>query len=162
MGPVSYVKGSTKYSVQPITTYEMIDHDIGLVIDIIEDTPIDLYRKNMEMGVDQGLTYAIFKGNVRVGFVYNRVEKGKYYGSSIFIDKDIIGLLVALRTMFEIVDKKTITFAPHKDNLKYFKSMTTGESIRAYHSGKSTVVILKEKMLEEGVKLFKYFGLERV
>ena len=162
MVPVSYIKGSTRYNVQPITTYEMIEHDIGMVLELIEGTSISEYRYNMEVSVDQGLAYAVFKGTERLGFVYNRVENNKYYGSSIFIHKDVIGLMVALRTMFEIVDYKKIEFAPHKDNLKYFKSMIAGDKIRAYHSGKPTVTITKERMWDEGVRLFKYFGLERV
>ena len=162
MEAASYIKGSTRYNVQPITTYEMIEHDIGMVLELIEGTSLSEYRYNMEVAVDQGLAYAVYKGLTRLGFVYNRIEGNKYYGSSIFIHKDIIGTMIALRTMFEIVDYKKIEFAPHKDNLKYFKSMIAGNNIRAYHSGRPTVTITKDKMWDEGVRLFKYFGLEKV
>lgn len=160
MVAASYIRGSTKYSVEPITTYEMIDHDIGMVLELIEGTPLDKYRHNMEVSVDQRLAYAVFKGTERVGFVYNRVEGNKYYGSSIYVWKDLVAMMVAMKTMFEIAPYKKITFVPHKDNLKYFKSMIAGDKIRAYHSGKTTVTIVGDKLMAEGPRLFEYLGIE--
>ena len=159
---VSYKRGSTSYTVEPIDSYDMIDRDISVVIDLIEGTPLDGYRSNMETSVDQGLAYAIFKDNLRIGFVYNRVEAGAYLGSSIFINKDLVAMNLAMKTMFEIYDARSIRFTPHQDNLRYFKSMVRGTSIRAYYSGVPYVTIIRDDIIAKGKEMFFYLGLEVV
>lgn len=162
METVSYT--STKgdiYRIEPIIDTLFIDEDMLSVIDIVSDTDLVQYKSAMEDSIKQKLAYSVYENGARVGFVYNRVFKGKYYGASIYI-KGVIPVIVALRSMFEIADFKSISFIPHKNNLKYFKSMIEGHNIRAYHSGIPTITIKKERMWNNGVKLFSYFGLEKI
>lgn len=160
MEVVSYISPKHTYKIVPITDDLHVNDDIASVADIIEGTDVQEYKSAVLDSIDQELAYSVYKDEERVGFVYNRVYDNKYYCASIRID-DPIAVVVALRSMFEIANYTKILFLPHNDNLKYFKSMIDGHVIRAFHSGLPSVSITKKRMWDEGVRLFKYFGLEK-
>lgn len=159
MDHASYTCDGLTYRVSFIEDTSSIDSDIATVIDTVQDTDIDVYRSNMVMSVEQHLAYCIYKNDVRVGFVYNRVENGLYLGSSINIT-DTIAMLIALKTMFEIYDYHKIQFVPHNRDIRMFKSMAYGPDIRSYYSSNEYLVIRREDIEKNGLRLFKYLGIQ--
>lgn len=156
----SYRSSTDLYEVRMITTQTKINADVDTVRDVIKDTSIVKYKEAMKESVRQKLAYAVWKNGERVGFVYNRIEGYRYLGCSINI-LDHIAMILAMKTMFEICDKHKIEFAPHTGNLKYFKSMLLGHSIRGWHQGeRDSVVVMREDVESKGLKMFKYLGLE--
>jgi len=118
-----------------------------------------VYRDNMVASVYQDMAYCVYKNDVRIGFVYNRVEKYRYFGASIWM-KDTIGMIIAMKTMFEVCDNHKIELVPHEGGMKDFLSMATGTSIRTYHTrNRDAIVFLKEDLAPKGERLFKYFGI---
>jgi len=157
---VSYTnKQGAQYTVHKIEDLNQIDLDIAEVEDKLIDTYLPLYKKNMVTSLEQGLAFAIFKEDKRIGFVYMLVKDNMYIGVSIHLEKDVTGMLIGLRTIFEIYDAHKIKVTPHPGGLKYFLSMATGSSIRAYHTHGSPLTILREDIYEKGKKMFKYLGL---
>lgn len=162
MEAVSYTKDNHRYDVIPITDESYINADMQTVATEIQDTDPAAYRANMQLGVQQGLAYSIFRDGIRIGFVYNRIENNRYYGSSIFIDRDLAGMIVAFKSMFEICDKHKIEFVPHTGNLHYFKSMIDGSTLRLFHNGAPTVTIMRDKMIADGYRAFHYLGIQQL
>ena len=159
MGHASYIQESDVYEVRYITEDTSIDTDIEVVLPAITDTAIEVYRANMAESVNQGLAYAIYKNNTKVGFVYNYIRESKYYGASIYIPGSVVTCL-GLKTMFEICDNHKIQFVPHANNLSGFLPMATGENIRAYHSGKPFISVTKKYMYPRVKKLYHYLNIQ--
>lgn len=157
----SYKSNTDIYEVRMITTEDMIDTDMRSVSETIQDTDPIVYRENMVESITQSLAYDIWKNGTRVGFVYNRVDGYRYLGCSINI-WDHIGMLLAMKTMFEICDKHKIEFAPHTGNLKWFKSMVQGAKLFEYNNGGTCIPILKRDVEANGVRMFKYLGIEKL
>ena len=160
MADMKFKQDANIYEIVPITSYKFIYEDLAKVIDMIGNTLVSDYITNMRQSVDQGLAYDIRKNGERVGFVYNREENGRYYGASIYV-WDSVAMFLAMKHMFEISDKHKITFIPHGDNWKYFKSMIDGRKIRMFYSGANDVTITRDIVDKAyGIKMFRYLGLE--
>ena len=159
MEAVSYICDGSVYRVEAIVDYNFIEEDIATVIETIDDMSIVEYRKNMEIAVDQGYACSVYKDGDRIGFFYNRSEDLKYIGCSIWLGRDAIGMLLGLKTIFEIGDYHKIVFMPHGDNWKYFKSIALGSSIRGYHLERTPLVILKDDVVQKGKRMFEYYGV---
>lgn len=160
MEAVSYTCNGVVYRVEPITNIDVIDGDIATVLDTISDTSLELYKDNMIKAVQQEFAFAVYKDTIRVGFIYNYMDRYKYIGASVYIKDDIISAIIALRTMFEINTTHKLTFIPHKNGLRYFKSMATGQSIRAFHGTGSPLVVLRDDVYSKGLRMFKYLGIK--
>ena len=159
MDHASYICDGITYRVSYIEDTSSIDDDIATVIDTIQDTDIDVYRANMVKSVEQHLAYCIYKNDIRVGFIYNRIEGDLYLGASINIT-DTIAMLIALKTMFEIYDSHKIQFVPHNRDIRMFKSMAYGPDIRSYYSSDGYLVIRRADIENNGKRLFNYLGIE--
>jgi hypothetical protein len=159
MVAASYISDGIEYSVTPIVDYSHIDSDIEVVHDRITDTSLEYYEQNMEDSVDQNLAFSVLKDGTRVGFVYMRMEGYKYIGACVYIHSDAISSIVGLKTIFDMNDSHKVLFTPHENGLKYFKSMATGPSIRAYHATGTPLTIKRDTVYTKGVKIFKYLGV---
>ena len=155
----TYACKGSNYYVKSIKDYSYIATDTYQIIDAIEDTDIAKYKANMKLSVDQELAYSIYKDTERVGYVYNYTIDKAYYGASINIQNPV-AMILGLKTMFEIYDSHKISFVPHKNNLKYFKSLALGSSIREYHNYNTPVAILRDALLTKGRKAFFYMKIE--
>jgi len=156
----SYTCDGDLYRVEMITDTSMIDADMATVGDVIDDIDPEVYRDNMVASVYQDMAYCIYKNDVRIGFVYNRVERYRYFGASIWM-KDTIGMIIAMKTMFEVCDNHKIEIVPHEGCIIDYISMASGTSIRTYHCGtRDAIVFLRDELVPKGEKLFKYFGIQ--
>lgn len=156
-----YFVNNNIYNINKIIDVIEIDKDLEEVLDAITDTPLDKYKENMIKSVQQELAFSIYKDNIKIGFVYNYMEDFKYIGASMYIHTDIIATLLAFKTIFDINDTHKLSFIPHQDGIKYFKSIVLGDSIRAYHKIGSPVVVLRSTIYEKGFKMFKYLGIKK-
>lgn len=158
----SYTNKRNLFIVVAVTDPTFVEEDYETVKDLITDTDMELYKQKMYQSVEQGLAYRVYKDNVLTGFVYNIIHNGKYYGASIKV-VDIESTLIALKTMFDIVDYHKIEFLPHTHSLQMFKSMIRGTVIRTFHNrGRGTLSILRSDIVPLGERLFKYFQLEEL
>ena len=159
MEVASYICDGIVYTVKLIGDEGQVPKDIEKVLHLIDDTDPLVYANNMIESVHQGLAYELYKENDRMGFVYNRIEDGNYYGASICID-DTICMLIALKTMFELYETHKISFMPHTTNLQCFKAMAYGPDIRMHYSAGNPLIIRRDELEQKGLKLFRYFGIE--
>ena len=159
MEAVSYISDGVTYKVEPILDDSFIAGDMLTVADAVQDTDPDEYKSAMEKSVEQELAFSVYVEDTRVGFVYCYKEDFKYIGASLYIHHNLISVLVALRTIFEMSDSHKLVFTPHEDGLQYFKSMCTGPSIRAYHAVGSPVTVLRSSIYAKGERLFSYLGI---
>lgn len=161
MPHVSYTNNGNLYEIKPIEDTIHLEWDIESVQDIIEGVDIAEYRNKMIQSIIQGYAYALYVNGERKGFFYNTVDdEGRYYGNSIRIDSDIIGVFFMLKQMFDIYPAHKIIFMPHRDNIKYFKSMIRGDKIRAYNVNNTPVTITREVYDKYAARLRKYFWSE--
>lgn len=163
MGLASYTNGNDIFTVNKIETYEPIERDSAEALSLVnyDVDSEEEYKLAMQESVNQRLAYEVIKNDTRVGYVYNRIVDGVYYGSCI----NVIGfeaMVIALKTMFEIHDSHKIVFKPHGGNLNLFKSLVLGQTIRAWHNGKETVSVMKDVVLSRGEKAFSYLGLKEL
>lgn len=133
---------------------------------VLSDTVIenvDEYSARMHEAIDQGLAYHIQKNTATtVGIMYNRVHEGKYEGSCIYCKNDVAGMVILLKTMFEINDAHKIYVMPYKGSIKYFLSLATEVSIKAYHAKEAPLVIVKSIIVPKGTIAFRYLGIEEL
>lgn len=161
MEAVWYTSGTDAYVIYRIETTAYVYEDVKKVEAKLCEQVSEEYIEAMHDSVMQGLAYTVVKNGERVGFVYNRMKNGEYYGASICI-WDQVGMFLCMRHMFEICDAHKITFIPHGDNWKYFKSMVHGSKLRMLHNGDNVVTITKENASKEGERLYRYFGIEKI
>ena len=55
--------------VKAIAGYTDIDADTENIISTISDVPIEEYKAHMRLSVDQGLAYAVFINDLRIGYM---------------------------------------------------------------------------------------------
>ena len=120
----------------------------------------DEYEDRMKRSVRQGLGFRVLKNGERIGTMYNMVLDGEYIGCSIYCKDDRVGMMVILKSMFEVYDWYKIVVMPHEDGLKYFVSMATSGSIKEYHLRGTPITILQKYVVEKGKRAFKYLGIE--
>jgi len=159
MEVVSYICKGIHYTVLPITDTAGIDSDIATIITEIDNVDMEEYKANMIESVAQGLAYAVYRGEDRVGFVYNKVNGNRYLGCSIHI-WDHVAMLIAMKTMFEIHNSHKIEFSPHSKNMKYFMSLLYAPSVRKHYVDGSPLVVLRDPLVSKGKDLFKYYSIE--
>ena len=155
-----YICDNIEYKIESIDDSSFVEVDVKTVEDQITDISLDTYKENMVKAIEQKLAFSIYRDSTRVGFVYNYVEDFKYIGASIWIHSDMVSMLVGLRTIFEISDAHKLVFVPHKEGIRYFKSMVKGSSIRANYKTGSPLVVLRDVVYNKGFKMFKYLGIE--
>jgi len=154
----SYRSNGSKYSLVTVTE-GMIDSDMefalqdGVVVD-------DAYRNRMVESVKQGLAFRITKSGKRIGVMYNMVVGEEYIGCSIYCKNDPVGMLILMKSMFDVYDSHKIKIMPHEGMIGDFVSMATADSIKQYHALASPLTITKATLVPKGEKMFKYLKIE--
>jgi hypothetical protein len=157
----SYKSNGATYSLVQATMSNVTADMVFALQDMSVYTDEDEYRARMEESVRQGLAFRITKSGKKIGVMYNLFENGEYQGAAIYCKGDRVGMMVLMKSMFEVYDWHKILIAPHcTDDVKYYVSMATADSIRSYHSRGTPLVIVKKDIVQRGPELFKYLGIE--
>lgn len=138
-----------------------IDNDIELALADI-DTIDDGYRDRMVESVNQKLGYRLLKNGNRIGIMYNAVINGEYVGCSIYCKNDRVGMVILLKSMFEVYDWHKILIMPYGDGLKYFVSMASAGSIKEYHTRKTPLAIIRKDIEPLGKRVFDYLKIKEL
>jgi len=152
MVPAFYESINGTYEVRDIELVE-VEQDLQTVqnyLTSIGDSLTDpvSYEAAMLESIYQDMAKAVYKGTVRVGFVYFRLDDNfpnRLVGSSIFIPDDMIAFLL-LGFFHRPKGTKAkpyhrILMFPHGNNIKNFRSLCTGPSLRLYNSGVTNFVL---------------------
>jgi len=118
------------------------------------------YIERMEESVRQGLAFRITKDGKKIGVMYNLFRDGEYQGAALWCRYDRVGMLILMKSMFDVYDWHKIKVSPHKGGLKYFVSMATSASIKACHENGQPLVIVRKSVTAKGPELFKYLGIK--
>lgn len=155
----SYKSDGATYSVVQATMSNVkADMEYALQDGVEVD---DMYKARMEESVRQGLAYRITKSGKKIGVMYNAVIDGEYVGCSIYCKGDRVGMLVLMKSMFEVYDWHKIKVIPHNDeSMKDFVSMATAGSILKYHEYGMPLVIARKDVVPKGEAMFKYMGIK--
>lgn len=159
MAAVSYISRGNTYRIEPITDHEKVDVDFLFVKANVDGISEEEYKNHMHDSIEQGYAYELYVNDSSAGFFYNSYEGNMYCSRSVWIDSEIEGVVVMLWHMFKITDAHKIVFAPHSDNLKYFKSLIAGSKIREYNAVGSPVTITRKHFEEVSDKLHKYLDI---
>lgn len=149
------------YTIIIISDTSYIDEDISSVSAMITDTDLAIYKENMVQSVSQKLAFSVFKNDIRIGFMYNRLDVHVYKGASVRLT-DPIGVLLGMKTVFELLDTHKITFIPHAGGIKNFLSLVYGPDIREYYSGAKDLVVRRVYIEPKGLQMYKYLGIEKI
>ena len=119
---------------------------LGKLGDTLKDP--ELYEWAMMECVYQDMAKAAYKNGVRIGFVYFRFDDAfpnRMVGSSIMVPDDMIAFLLLgffhRPASTKVNPYHRIIMFPHKSNIKMFKSMCTGQSLRLYNAGVTEFVL---------------------
>lgn len=154
----SYKSDGKTYSVVKATEANVkADYEFALQDGVEVD---EEYINRMYMSVSQGLAFRITRSGKKIGVMYNAVIDGEYVGCSIYCKGDRVGMLVLMKTMFEVYDWHKIMVMPHTNGLKDFISMATSNSIVGFHTRGLPLTIVKKDVVPKGVKMFKYLNIE--
>ena len=156
----SYRSRGSLYTVEQILNNDTILQDVTTATAEYTDIDIATQVSRMKESVKQGLAYHIKKDGNTIGMLYNAVENGMYEGVCVYCKNDTAGMMILMKTMFEIYDSHKITIKPYAGGLKYFVSIATAGSILKYHNGSGDIIIARKRLEEVGPKLFKYLGIE--
>jgi hypothetical protein len=162
MPHASYTSNGDLYCVEKVTDHSEVATDVLMILADAEIENVDEYSARMHEAIDQGLAYHIKKNGATVGIMYNRVHEGKYEGSCIYCKNDTVGMMILLKTMFEINDAHKIYVMPYKGSIKYFLSLATEASIKAYHVKEAPLVIVKNTIVPKGTRAFRYLEIEEL
>lgn len=159
MPAVSYTSRGNTYTLKSIRNHKKVSSDFKLVKHLVDGIDPKEYKEYMHESIRQGYAYELLVNKERKGFFYNTLDNNGYYGRSIWIQSEIEGVVVMLWHMFNITDSHRIVFAPHSDNIKYFKSMITGPKLRMYNAAGTPVTITRQLFEEVKTKLMKYLDI---
>lgn len=161
MEVASYINNADIYTVEPIIDTNLINTRIEYIINI--GTPIDdieNYKESMIDSVKHGYAIQVKKNDVCTGWFYGDVKDNKYYGRSIYAE-DIYSGILLFKRIFELYDYHKIQFMPHDvKSMLWFKSLLSIESIKLWYSAKRPVTIMRDIVVNKGMKVFKYLGFK--
>lgn len=156
----SYISNGNIYEVVKAT---VDDIDDDMIFALQGNVEVDEeYKERMKESVQQGLGYRLLKNGVRIGVMYNAVFNEEYTGCSLYCKDDKVGMIILLKSIFEVYDWHKLVLMPHEDGLKYFVSMATTGSIKEYHMRGLPLVISKKEVVDKGRKIFNYLGVEEI
>lgn len=160
MAVASYKSNEDVYELVR-ASMEDVEEDMAFALQDVVEVDVE-YKSRMEESVRQELGFRVLKNGIRIGVMYNAVIDGEYTGCSIYCKDDRVGMMVILKSMFEVYDWYKIVVMPHEGGLKYFVSMASTASIIKYHAVGTPIEIIKSDIVPLGVKAFKYLGIEEL
>lgn len=158
----SYRSDGATYSLVQATAGN-IAADMPFALQGITDVYVDedIYRGRMEESVRQGLAFRVTKSGKKIGVMYNLFENGEYQGAALYCKGDTVGMMILMKSMFEVYNWHKIRVMPHSaEDAKYYVSMATENSIKMYYTVGTPLTIVRSMITVRGPELFKYLGIE--
>lgn len=135
--------------------------DVGDILDNKEE-----YVGRMLEAIDKGIAYRLVNRHTQecVGAVYiHEVSTFRLYGASMYSNYSVFGFgLLLYAVSIKVPNATNVIIYPHGNNVKYFLSVATSESLRKYNAGQ--LAYIKINLVELSTKfkrLSEYFGVQQ-
>ena len=156
MEAVYYANDKT-YVVSSCAKEEIQDH-YDLVSYRVDELDKERYINDMVESISQGYAWKTVVDGAVVAIIYVRMERNQWFGCALR-GMDMIGMLLAWKTLYEAIGNKYIKFNPHEGELKELKSIVTSISLRQWHMDKNHITVNTASLSSKLKHVYEKLGI---